>query len=254
MVEFLFHPLPSPDQGRSLIVLLSTSKSASRGHGDLDEIERYAKAAAEATTAHDRKAALGTLYAALRDPVIRDIRGRVDSMATAEDLAQETWVRVARSIGQYSARNGGFVPWLFTIARNLVVDHYRSLGRRAPEILSSTPVEIEGPSDEDTPEQLAERRELAASLKHYLAKLPARQREAVYLRVCVGLSTAQAAEVLSTPLRPCTEGSVRVLLLRGLRKLSEVMPDNEAALTLTEPLTAPALLHEDRAARDVIPV
>ncbi|GAA2842720.1 RNA polymerase sigma factor [Kitasatospora aburaviensis] len=235
-------------------MLLSTPSAESRGTDDLDEIERCAKAAAEATTAHDRKAALGTLYAALRDAVIRDIRGRVDSMATAEDLAQETWVRVARSIGQYSSRSGGFVPWLFTIARNLVVDHYRTQGRRAAEILSSTPVEIEGPSEDETPEQLAERRELAAELKGYLAKLPARQREAVYLRVCVGLSTAQTAKMLSTPLRPTSEGSVRVLLLRGLRKLSEILPDNELTQTLAEPLIAPAPLTEDRAARDVIPV
>ncbi|MFE2723877.1 RNA polymerase sigma factor [Kitasatospora sp. NPDC059327] len=235
-------------------MLLSTSKSAGRGTDDLDEIERFAAAAAEATNAHDRKAALGMLYAALRDAVIRDIRGRVDSMVTAEDLAQETWVRVARSIGQYSARTGGFVPWLFSIARNLVVDHYRALGRRAPEILSSTPVEIEAPSDDETPEQLAERRELAAELKVHLAKLPTRQREAVYLRVCVGLNTAQTATLLSTPLRPTSEGSVRVLLLRGLRKLSEILPDNELTQPLADPLLAPALLTEDRAARDVIPV
>ncbi|MFJ5121934.1 RNA polymerase sigma factor [Kitasatospora sp. NPDC088548] len=224
---------------------------------DVDQhalIEQQAQVAAQATTAEERKAALGVLYAALRDPVLRDIRGRVDSMATAEDLAQETWLRVARSIGQYSNRGGGFVPWLFTIGRNLVVDHYRTLGRRAQEVLSSTPVAVEVPSTEESPEELAERSDLTAALKECLAKLPERQREAVYLRVCVGLSTAQTAEVLSSPLRRTSEGAVRVLLTRGLRKLSKILPTDEKANKLAEVLLASPAVAEDRAAGNVITV
>ncbi|MFD7829371.1 RNA polymerase sigma factor [Streptomyces sp. MJM8645] len=238
-------------------MLLSTPQPAEQGSDDLDEIERCARAAAEATSAEGRKAALSTLYAALRDPVIRDIRARVDSMATAEDLAQETWVRVARSIGQYASRPGrssGFVPWLFTISRNLVVDHYRAAGRRTQEILSATPVAADVPSEDESPERLAERREVASALKQYLAKLPERQREAVYLRVCVGLNTAQTAQVLSTRLRPTSEGAVRVLLNRGLRKLSKILPADEVAHKLAEPPLAPALLAEESAAGDVIRV
>ncbi|MER8103320.1 RNA polymerase sigma factor [Kitasatospora sp. NPDC094016] len=235
-------------------MLLSTSQPVSRDSGDLDEIERCARAAAAATNPEGRKAALGTLYAALRDPVVRDIRARVDNMATAEDLAQETWVRVARSIGQYNSRSGGFVPWLFTISRNLVVDHYRAAGRRTQEILSSTPLAADVPSEDEAPERSAERREVAAMLKGCLAKLPERQREAVYLRVCVGLSTAQTAQVLSTRLRPTTEGAVRVLLTRGLRKLSQILPEDAAAHRLAEPPLVPAPRAEEGAVREVIRV
>src|SRR5215469_8578741 len=105
------------------------------------------------------------------------------SPETAEDLFQETWVRVLERGHQYDGRSK-FESWLFAIARHLVVDLYR---RKAPgsweELKEDEPGNVlEVPTPEPSPLDLFSQRELQSTLDLLIGRLPAVYREVLVLR------------------------------------------------------------------------
>lgn len=130
----------------------------------------------------------------------------------AEDLAQETWVRVLQRGSQYNGRQR-FDPWLFAIARNLAIDYLRkkrkgvqtaSLPNDRDEILL---VSCSGPS----PFEAAARSEDAIRLAGQLQILSPLYREALLLRFQEDLSLPEIAEVLSAPVTTVTSRIYRGL-------------------------------------------
>ena len=75
--------------------------------------------------------ALGALLARYQNRLFRYLLRLVRETATAEDLFQQTWLRVAEKIGRYDPRRS-FEAWLFSIAHHLAIDHFR---RHRPESL-----------------------------------------------------------------------------------------------------------------------
>jgi RNA polymerase sigma factor (sigma-70 family) len=75
------------------------------------------------------KKAIAVLYDQHHQAVYRYIFYRVSDPAAAEDLAAEVYIRMIRKLPTYRDRGKPILAWLYTIARNLVVDHHRSLGR-----------------------------------------------------------------------------------------------------------------------------
>jgi RNA polymerase sigma-70 factor, ECF subfamily len=133
----------------------------------------------------------------------------------AEDLAQETWIRVLQRGSQYNGRQR-FDPWLFAIARNLAIDYLRqkrkavqtaSLPDDRDEILL---VSSSGPS----PFEAAARSEDAIRLAGQLQILSPLYREALLLRFQEDLSLAEMAQVLGAPLTTVTSR-----IYRGLAEL-----------------------------------
>ena len=113
------------------------------------------------------------------------IRSRVEDDATAEDLLQETFIRVHRHLccqPNWDKPAG----WFYQIARNLIIDHYRR--RRELVELSDTLL-----AESDIPEGDAEA-ELALSLKDLIDELPEPYRQALLLTDVLGLSQKQLAE------------------------------------------------------------
>jgi RNA polymerase sigma-70 factor (ECF subfamily) len=130
----------------------------------------------------------------------------------AEDLAQETWIRVLQRGSQYNGRQR-FDPWLFAIARNLAIDYLRkkqkaveaaSLPDDGEEILL---VSSSGPS----PFEAAARSEDAIRLAGHLEILPPLYREALLLRFQEDLSLAEIAQVLGAPVTTVTSRIYRGL-------------------------------------------
>ena len=130
----------------------------------------------------------------------------------AEDLAQETWIRVLQRGSQYNGRQR-FDPWLFAIARNLAIDYLRkkrkavqtaSLPDDRDEILL---VSSSGPS----PFEAAARSEDAIRLAGRLQILPPLYREALLLRFQEDLSLAEIAQVLGSPVTTVTSRIYRGL-------------------------------------------
>jgi RNA polymerase sigma-70 factor (ECF subfamily) len=142
--------------------------------------------------------------------------------ALAEDLFQETWVRVLERGHQYNAKSK-FESWLFAIARNLVIDVSRKKKTRSLEELadpkSNQPFE---PPDERSASalQLLVTREHQQALQLSLLKIPAYYREVLLLRFHEELALEEIAAVLATPL-----STVKSRLYRGLEALKSVLPE-----------------------------
>jgi len=129
----------------------------------------------------------------------------------AEDLAQETWVRVLQRGSQYNGRQR-FDPWLFAIARNLAIDYLRKKRKAVQTILPDDRDEIllvssSGPS----PFEAAARSEDAIRLAGQLHILPPLYREALLLRFQEDLSLPEIAQVLGSPVTTVTSRIYRGL-------------------------------------------
>jgi RNA polymerase sigma-70 factor, ECF subfamily len=130
----------------------------------------------------------------------------------AEDLAQETWVRVLQRGSQYNGRQR-FDPWLFAIARNLAIDYLRK--KRKAVQTASLPNDRDAmlllPSSGPSPFEAAARSEDAIRLAGQLQILSPLYREALLLRFQEDLSLPEIAQVLGAPVTTVTSRIYRGL-------------------------------------------
>lgn len=129
------------------------------------------------------------LNQALRRDLLRFVQNRVGSSPDAEDLVQEIFLRIARKYPALEDETR-LVPWVYTIARNVVVDHYRSHRNHdaLPEGLS------EGPHDPRLPDN--DNHLVGGWLHLFLEALPEHYREAVRLADVEGLTQRAVADRL----------------------------------------------------------
>jgi RNA polymerase sigma-70 factor (ECF subfamily) len=206
-------------------VPLLPSRTKIGASSEINEVEKLAALAAHGE-GEQREDAFTRLYEVLYAVVVRDIRWRVADLQTAEDLAQEVWIKVARSISSYEGRGGGFLGWLLTIARNTVRDHYNSKKRRVQESLSPDMWVVSlMPSGEVGPTEAAERRDLAERVAAFVERLPQTYRDVLRLRIFDGLTCEETARVMGK-----TPGAVKVAQHRALSRLSALMPERDETL------------------------
>lgn len=124
--------------------------------------------------------------------------------AEAEDIFQETFLKVIKNIKRYKKR-GSFKSYLFTIANHLMIDRMRYAGLRKVVSLDAE-FKSEGslkdiiPSATPGPDKLAENNELKVNLEEAVNRLPFVQRQALMMREHSGLSFKEIAEILKCPL------------------------------------------------------
>lgn len=131
----------------------------------------------------------------------------------AEDLLQETFLRVWRGRAGYRG-SGEFRAWLFTIARRLTVDRFRREGHAWEE----SPAELETAMSADAPDREAEARDELARLQRALDQLPPAHREVVLLARLLGAGAEEIAQATGS-----TPGAVRVQLHRALHRLRALL-------------------------------
>ena len=137
----------------------------------------------------------------------------------AEDMTQETFLRVLRGIGLYQYPRP-FKPWLYSIATNIARNHYRRAETRYAEAMDEAGAE--GFADMALlPEETTLLNDEAHAVLKALAELPAHQREVVVLFYYQELSQQDIAESLHIPL-----GTVKSRLSLGLRRLREIVNRN----------------------------
>lgn len=166
------------------------------------------------------ESAFTRVFRAVQPPLLRYLSVIVGS-SHAEEIAAETWVRVARDLQRFRGDAGGFRAWVFTIARHRALDHRRAEARRPP--LTDDRALESLPGQSGVAEAVEEIISTEAALR-LVAQLPHDQAEAVLLRVVAGLDVARAAQVLGK--RP---GTVRVLAHRGLRRLGDMVERADVA-------------------------
>lgn len=156
--------------------------------------------------------ALATLFDRHKQKLFGFLFHLVGERTLAEDLLGETFLRVYRARASYRAGTG-FLPWLYTIGRNLALGELRrrSVLSRAHERLSRQAVTW---SDEWRPEQYEEREQVQRAL----AQLPEDQRSALVLKEYHELSYREIGQVLG-----CTEEAARARTYRGRVALREAL-------------------------------
>ena len=143
----------------------------------------------------------------------------------AEDFFQETWIRVLERGHQYDGKSK-FESWLFTIARNLVIDWQRS--KKAQSLDSLTDPELENPlqlanEKELSPLQQVLSHETQETVQASLERIPAIYREVLVLRFQEELQIEEMAAVLSINI-----STVKSRLYRGLTALRGALPGDAA--------------------------
>jgi RNA polymerase sigma-70 factor (ECF subfamily) len=138
----------------------------------------------------------------------------------AEDLTQEVFVRIYRTLGQFDARQGDLQNWLMRLARNLVIDDYRKR-QRNPQ--NSSPEDVDEHSfrlcsSASSAQKELERSELSAQIQRGIDKLPPDLRTCVILRDIEELSYQEIVDLLKIP-----EGTVKSRINRGRIELAKIL-------------------------------
>jgi RNA polymerase sigma-70 factor (ECF subfamily) len=142
---------------------------------------------------------------------------RADS---AEDLTQDVFVRVYRSLDQYKPKQGDLQNWLMRLARNLIIDDYRRR-QRAPQDEIADDLEDHKyhlRSGEGSVQREMERRELGAQVQSGIDKLSPDLRTCVILRDIEELSYQEIVDLLQIP-----EGTVKSRINRGRIELAKIL-------------------------------
>lgn len=173
---------------------------------DLDLLRRAAGGDSSAVMAlYDRHA-----------PVLLALATRVlGSRDEAEEVVQESLIRVWQEAKSYDPARGGLRAWLCTIARNRALDRLRR--RSTSTKAAAVPEAAEPPAG---PDSLAAGAETAARVRSALASLPDAQRKALELAYYEGLTHTEIAEKTGAPL-----GTVKTRILDGMRKLKSMLVD-----------------------------
>lgn len=138
-------------------------------------------------------------------PIHRFAQRMLGSEAEAEDVAQETFLRIWQHASRYTP-NAAVSTWIYRIARNLCIDRIR---RRKDDSHRISQIDVE-----ERPSLLLARKELSAQVEEALQELPDRQRMALCLVHYEGLSQSEAADVMEVGVL-----ALESLLARGRRTL-----------------------------------
>lgn len=136
----------------------------------------------------------------------------VGDPGTAQDVAQEAFVRAWRFASAYDARRGPVITWLLTITRNAAIDVLRV--RRPQPIDPESVLALQQPSADPHPDAVAVMSQEADRLREALARLPVEQRRAVVLAAYAGRTAREVGEIEGIPL-----GTAKTRIRSGLLRL-----------------------------------
>jgi len=161
--------------------------------------------------------AFAQIYDAYIERVYRYIYFRVTDDASAEDLTSQVFLKAWENLDRYQIGNSPYLAWLYTIARNLVIDYYRTK-KETVNLDDAVHLKTDGPSPDDEVQGRFEVQALRAAM-HFLTD---EQQQVLILRFIAGLSTEQVAGIMDK-----REGAIRALQMRALQSLSRHMLEKE---------------------------
>lgn len=162
------------------------------------------------------KIAIASLYDLHYQAVYNYIYYRISDQQSAEDLSAEVFIRMINKLPEYIDRGRPFLAWLYTIARNLVIDHHRMTGQKEEAILIEEILEDKIPG----PDQSVEDNQTADCFRKALGQLPEAQRQLLIFRFINGFSTPKIIQLLNK-----SDRAVRSLQHRALRSLERVLAE-----------------------------
>jgi RNA polymerase sigma-70 factor (ECF subfamily) len=194
----------------------SMNEAPDRGSTPVQAPQADASALLLRVAEHRDKQALAALFT-LFAPKLKSMMLRLGATeALADDLVQETMLTVWRKSHLYARRKGAASTWIYTIARNLRIDHVRRLSSRPYADVEALEIESDAPSSQ----QIIETDETVSRVKAALAILPKEQMEILSLSYEHDLSQTEIAEKLGLPL-----GTVKSRMRLAYEKLRPVLGD-----------------------------
>jgi RNA polymerase sigma-70 factor, ECF subfamily len=164
--------------------------------------------------------ALEELYLIHFDRIYGYLHVSVGNRPDAEDLTTQTFVKMLESIGKFRWQSAPFSAWLFRIAHNLAMDHFRASKRWQPE--EEVP---EPPPDESTSAEAGALESIGQkSMLELIEDLSAEQRQVLILKFVFNFSNAEAATILGK-----SEGAIKSLQHRALVSLQKQLETREAS-------------------------
>jgi len=145
----------------------------------------------------------------------------------AQDLTQEVFIKMYRTLTSYDVDRGAFMTWVTTMTRNLLVDHFRktkqerltdSLDTTSSEHEDAMPLGEQIPDRGPAPDSKVQSREAGEVVQEALQKLSPELREAVILRDLQDMDYKEIAMVLKVP-----EGTVKSRINRGRAELARLL-------------------------------
>jgi RNA polymerase sigma-70 factor (ECF subfamily) len=161
--------------------------------------------------------AIAALIGRHKDKVYTSVYMLVKDKFLAEDLFQETFLKIIKTIkdGRYSEQ-GKFLPWAVRVARNLCMDHFRKVRQQIPVSLPDGQDISALFGCSDLVADGIERREVHASVRKLVENLPEEQREVIVLRVYADLSFKEISDLTGVSINTAL-GRMRYALI-NLRK------------------------------------
>ena len=139
------------------------------------------------------------------------------SAEAAEDLTQEVFIRIYRTLDQYDPKQGDLANWLMRLARNLIIDDYRHRQRNPQNSMADT-VDYHLRAVGNSAHREMERKELAKQVQAGIDKLPPDLKTCVILRDIEELSYQEIVDALQIP-----EGTVKSRINRGRIELAKIL-------------------------------
>jgi RNA polymerase sigma-70 factor (ECF subfamily) len=166
--------------------------------------------------------AFGVLYDRYIDRIYRFVYFKTFDKDVAEDIVSTIFIKAYERIATFDPQKGVFSQWIYGIARNAIIDHFRTAKNHA------NIEDIFDLGESERTEEKIDARELLGKVEKYLTTLTPRQREIVTLRLWEELSYREIAEIVGG-----TEDAAKVMFSRTIRELREKLgPAAAIALVL----------------------
>jgi RNA polymerase sigma-70 factor, ECF subfamily len=162
--------------------------------------------------------AFAQLYDAYVERVYRYIYFRTSEDAATEDLVSQVFLKAWENLGRYKVGGSPFIAWLYTIARNLVIDYYRATKKDVLPLEAAVAL----PSDRESPDEEAQLHFDLEAMRDALQFLTGDQQQVLILKFIAGLPNENIARIMNK-----REGTIRGLQMRALQTLSKYMQEKK---------------------------
>ena len=167
-----------------------------------DGVEKVARSTADAFAA---------FYEQYMPKVFRYVCYRVTNINLAEDITSVVFEKALTRFKTYSSEKATFATWVFSIARNTLIDHFRVHGKQHLVQLDDA---FDCTKDEDSPEETVIKEEEHKILQRYISRLSPQEKEIISLKFGADMTNRQIAGMLGL-----SDSNVGVILYRTVRKL-----------------------------------
>jgi RNA polymerase sigma-70 factor (ECF subfamily) len=161
--------------------------------------------------------AYALLVDAYKNPILQLAYRMTGSLADADDLAQDAFIRAFRNLHRYDPERP-FFTWLYTVALNGIRNHLKKKQREETRLVDSDWTDIK--ADDETPgmEERIDDARAAQMLERALERLPVDQREVLVFRYYLGLSLEETSDVMGISL-----SAAKMRIYRGLERLKQYL-------------------------------